>query len=561
MKEKIIAHRSIIDILIVILISTFLCLPLIGNVDVYKDDGIQHIARAFGTSLEMKESLFPNIISNFANGFGYSWNLFYGALTTYAITFISVLTGSFVNAYKVFVYICLLLSGITMYKFVYTVAKNNNAAILASVLYLTFPYHLTDLYIRNALGEYVSFVFIPLVFLGIYNLFYTENKKSPYLVIGAAGLIFTHNISTVLVAFFSMLFFAMNVTKLEDKKTRNAFIFNVVFIVLITSMYWVPLMETMLFGDYQVYEDGMMSTKESFLDARLDLTQLFVTKNDGSFVFELGPHFMILLAVSLMGFRKIIPELKELHIFCVISAILAILMSTKLFPWGLFPEEISIIQFPWRMLMMAGFFLSVVCALNAAVLIKNFNAKDVLVISLISIAYICAFVGYVTYDDGIKDINTYTLGVLTGKEFEVIAGTAKSEYLPVKAYDNRFYLASRDNDVFTLEGKAVIEHVKKNGTNLSAKIETFDAEYTLFELPYLYYPGYTVRFDGTILDYVETENGFIGIFIQPNDKGTLEVEYTGTKAMGISLLISSLAFITFAIYTIKKEKKPEILEK
>ena len=143
----------------------------------------------------------------------------------------------------------------------------------------------------------------------------------------------------------------------------------------------------------------------------------------------------------------------------------------------------------------------------------------------------------------------------------VIAGTAKSEYLPVKAYDNRFYLASRDNDVFTLEGKAVIEHVKKNGTNLSAKIETFDAEYTLFELPYLYYPGYTVRFDGTILDYVETENGFIGIFIQPNDKGTLEVEYTGTKAMGISLLISSLAFITFAIYTIKKEKKPETLEK
>ena len=47
----------------------------------------------------------------------------------------------------------------------------------------------------------------------------------------------------------------------------------------------------------------------------------------------------------------------------------------------------------------------------------------------------------------------------------------------------------------------------------------------------------------------------------PSDLSTLEVEYTGTKAMGISLLISSLAFITFAIYTIKKEKKPEILEK
>ena len=562
MKEKIIAHRKLIDIFVIIFVGTFLCIPLLGNVDVYKDDGIQHIARAFGTSLEIKESFFPNVISNFANGFGYSWNLFYGSLTSYSLVIISLLTGNFINAYKIFVYICLFLSGITMYKFMHSLTKNNNASILASILYMTFPYHLTDLYIRNALGEYVSFVFIPLVFLGIYNLFYTDDKlKSPALTIGACGLILTHNISTVLVAFFAMLFVAMNITKLNDKKIKKAFILNVVFIILLTALYWVPLLETLLFADYQVYEDGMMATKESFLESRLDFTQLFVTRNDGSFVFELGPHFMIMFAISLIGFRKTKHRLKEIHIFCVVSAILSIWMSTKLFPWGLFPEEISIIQFSWRLLMMSGFFLSTVCALNVFALIKNFNVKDVLVISVISILYVCAFVGYVVYDDGIKDINTYTLGVLTGKEYEVIAGTAKGEYLPTKAYDNRFYLASRDNDVFTLEGKAVIEDIKKDGTNLTAKIETFDAEYTLFELPYLYYPGYTVRFDGTILDCVETENGFIGFFIPQKDKGTLEVEYTGTKAMGISLLISCITLIVFGIYTIKKEKKPITLEK
>ena len=61
-----------------------------------------------------------------------------------------------------------------MYKFTKEISGNNDVGILASILYMTFPYHLTDFLIRNALGEFLSFVFIPLVFLGIYNLFYEE---------------------------------------------------------------------------------------------------------------------------------------------------------------------------------------------------------------------------------------------------------------------------------------------------------------------------------------------------------------------------------------------------
>ena len=49
MKEKIIAKRKLIDILVIILVGLFICVPMLGNLDVYKDDGIQHIARAYGT--------------------------------------------------------------------------------------------------------------------------------------------------------------------------------------------------------------------------------------------------------------------------------------------------------------------------------------------------------------------------------------------------------------------------------------------------------------------------------------------------------------------------------
>lgn len=179
MKEKILKNKKIIDYIILIIVGCVLCIPLINyKVDVYSDDGIQHIARAFGTLSSIKQNgIFPNVIASFANNFGYSWNLFYGPLSTYGIIFTNLICKNFIVSYKIFALLSLILSGVFMYKFVKCYTENSNVSLLASILYMTFPYHLTDLYIRNALGEYVSFVFIPLVFHGLYNLFHTSNKN------------------------------------------------------------------------------------------------------------------------------------------------------------------------------------------------------------------------------------------------------------------------------------------------------------------------------------------------------------------------------------------------
>ncbi len=191
MKDKILKNKELIVIIILILVGLLIGVPLLNqNLDVYYDDGIQHIARAYGTLNSFKENiLFPNIISSFSNGFGYSWNLFYGPLSAFAIVVISLIFKNFIVAYKIFVLLCMILSGYFMYKFVYSISQNRNISILASILYMTFPYHLTDLYTRNALGEYVSFIFIPLVFLGLYNLFYTTENHY-FLTIGATRVNF-----------------------------------------------------------------------------------------------------------------------------------------------------------------------------------------------------------------------------------------------------------------------------------------------------------------------------------------------------------------------------------
>ena len=552
MKEKILYKRNLINIAIMILVSIFLSLPLFSSkLNVYVDDGIQHIARAYGTYLSLKQNtFFPNIIASFSNGFGYSWNLFYGPLSTYGIILLNFIFSNFIISYKIFVWICLILSGYLMYKFIYNYIGNYNVALLSAILYMSFPYHLTDLYIRNALGEYVSFVFVPLVFLGLYNIFYTSEKHY-YLEIGAIGLILTHNLSTMIVLFFSFLYIGLNFEKVNRDAVKKSLAISVLFIITITSFYWMPLIEAKISTNYQVYENGMMASKESVSKNGLNITQLFVSKKDGSYVFELGPHIIVMLALSIMSLKLMDDKIKENYVFFLISGLLCLWMSTKYFPWKFLPEELTIIQFPWRMMMMSSFFFSIICAINMYVLIKKINIKDVAIISSIAVFYTLAFIGYLHYDN-ITNIENLVLGRISGKDNEVVAGLGKEEYLPKNAYNNRFYIATRDEYIDVLEGNAIIKDEVKNGTHLTAEITTGDSDYSIIELPYIYYPGYEVRLDGMILKSIETKNGFLGIVVGKDENAKLEVNYIGTSIMKKSLFISFISIIVFGIYVWKK---------
>ena len=98
LKEKFLKNKKTINYIILIIVGCILCIPLLNSqIDVYSDDGIQHIARAFGTWTSIKQNgVLPNVINSFTNNFGYSWNLFYGSLSTYVIIFINLIFNNFI---------------------------------------------------------------------------------------------------------------------------------------------------------------------------------------------------------------------------------------------------------------------------------------------------------------------------------------------------------------------------------------------------------------------------------------------------------------------------------
>lgn len=98
---------------IILLVAIITCIPLLwSNLDVYFDDGIQHIARAYASFLALQNGESPTVLSTLTNRFGYSWDLFYGFLSTFIIIFCKLFTSTFINAYKLTLFLGLLLSRI-----------------------------------------------------------------------------------------------------------------------------------------------------------------------------------------------------------------------------------------------------------------------------------------------------------------------------------------------------------------------------------------------------------------------------------------------------------------
>ena len=286
----------------------------------------------------------------------------------------------------------------------------------------------------------------------------------------------------------------------------------------------------------------------------ITLRQLVVTYNDGAYVFEFGPHILIMLCFTIAAFRRIIPNMKKEYIFFLLIGILSTFMATKYFPWKLFGKSIAMIQFTWRMLEISSFCLSLICAINLGIVIKNFKLLDAFILGAIAVLYVGALKGFVPITkDVLQSPKDMDFGYVSGRNTDCLVGMGKNEYLPKNAYENYFYLATRENEILILEGEANIEEYKKNGNSLSARLEVLNDK-TLIELPYVYYPGYTVTIDGSRIPSFESNNGFLAIGLGKLTKADLKVEYKGTVGANVSKILSIVSLIVFGGYIIGLKK-------
>jgi len=572
--KEFIKETSIVNYIIIFIISVILFFPFI-SIDILNcDDGLIHIARIVEVGEMLKEGVgFPPAIStHFCNGFGYAINLFYSPLVTYLPLLLKTVVENYSIALKSFTLFTIVISGITMYHFTAKVTKNKMNGLIAGILYITAPYHITDIYTRFALGEFAAFMFIPLVFLGLYNLFEEDGKKHYLISIGAIGLILTHSITLVYTMIFSIIYILFNIKKLKERKVIIVCIINAIFIISITLFFTIPLIEHKVAAQYTIFDSKLMLTNVEFVyNQTIDIERFFVNEPNTA-VLKIGIPTIIFLILTLFIFPKIDTKYKKIYIIFILFSFVCLFMCTKYFFWKILPDFLAIIQYPWRMLGFATFFLSFVCAVNIYMLIELMCRRHIKIKTMcVYIILILLTVNGVLIINECKKIQNDTITDI------VLEGDIKDnkltnpfhinrEYLPIKAAQNGCeYIIKRPKDTYILlngELNAIFEQKEGLKYNLEFSKPNVSTE---IELPYMFYLGYDITLENNTgekaqIDYEESDNGFIKIALPSNvTEGKINLEFTGTVLTKIAYIISIISLIVGIVIICRRNVPPGTL--
>lgn len=554
---------------IIVIIGIILSIPLCKIQIRDTHDGFLHLLRMLGTNNALKIGEIPPIVAPyFCNGGGYAMNLFYNPLVTYIPLLIKLFIPSYAVALKIFGGLCIILSGITMYQFVFQVTKKRAIALFAAIIYLISPYKLGDVYKRYAIGEFASFVFMPILFIGIYNLFNQDGKKHYYIAIGAIGLVLTHTVTTFYAAIFCLIYVLFNIKKLREKEVIKKLIINVIFIVLTSLFFIAPMLEAKMSAEYTIFDSKIMSTNGDYVyENTLNLSEFFVDiGEENATTYIIGVPIFVLMCLTIFTYKHVEKKYKDFFIIAILFSFISLYMSSRYCPWFIFPDFFCKLQYPWRMLGFFNFFISFVIGVNIYILLKTLFNKNLTrliiatILIVVMVAYTIPIVLQYETDDYTKD-EIYTNMVL--KEPYINHMRINRDYLPKKALVlQRTYLKEKEYRIYVLQGDAQIVDEEEKNLSTTAVIKDC-SEDTILEFPFFYYPGYKIILEEngekTELKSVESENGFVSTIINKDiAEAKITVEYVGTTITYVSYVISFISLIILVVYIIKQKKKLEI---
>ncbi len=564
---EIVKTKKIIHYIIICIIGLLISIPFLWVQIRSTDDGFIHLLRLIGLDNAMEKGEFPFLVfPYFCRDWGYSMTAFYPTIVAYVPYVLGLISGTFCNGLKLFAILTTILSGIFMYNFINEVTKKKGIAFFSAVIYMILPYKLEDIYNRYAIGEFTAFVFIPIVFQGLYNLLHGDKKRHYYIAIGATGLLLSHTISTEYTAIFCLIYILFNLKAFLKKNVIIKCVINVIFILLMSAMFILPMLEFASNADYAILEPDILKTSGEYVSNNtIELWQLLKDKGEDNGVsFIVGIPFITMLFLGVLAYNKIDKKYKDFYITSIVLGVISLIMCTKFFPWKIMPDFLCTLQYPWRMLGFSLMFLTPVCAINVYYLVTSINKKWIrntayILILILLMAFTAKELMAYTEEDTTKD-EQYEQKIIENPEIHYFS--INRDYMPTKAIlEQRKYLINRSNGTIVISGQAVIENENKDALHLEMEIK--DASNgTELELPYLFYPGYTVRlqFEETelTLEPTESDYGFLKI-VMPEDvqQGKIVVDYTATTLDKASYIISPIAMIGFIIYVVIYRKRYE----
>lgn len=451
------------------------------------------------SKLSINNLLVQEPLKEILNNFGYGTRFFYPPLphltASYITKFLSITNlGNVSLGMRITQGVTFFASGIAFFYLAIKIFKNQKIALVLALFYMSVPYHLTEVFIRDAFSEMFIPIAIPLILLGL--IYLTEKDYKHFLiffVLGYTIAIYSHIAMSVYFTFIILItFFPIYFKEIFTKKNMLYLLLASVLILLLTASFWVVLLEIKIKGGYPIFVPYLLTAKGDLRFSALKIYELIKPTifHDGNMIFHL-PYFMMIMflgSVFLAIKNKLLKE--KIWLFIFLFTILSTLMVTNIFPWKYIPAILQTLQFPWRLTL----YIEFGAILFIGIFIKNFeNFKSfntfIIILILLNLFSCYFYIGHV--DKPILDENSI--------EYELGAGNEK-EYLPERAFRNKRYVEERGNDILVKSGNGDIEKVIDDVPLLEFRVQNVDG--LIIELPRLYYYGYKLNLENRKRDRV-----------------------------------------------------------
>ncbi len=405
------------------------------------------VVRVYEMARSLASGMFPvRWVQDLGYGYGYPIYNFYGPLPYYiGGALVNAGFGSLVST-KIMLTIGVLLSGVLMYYF----SKRffgPVGGIASAVIYLYFPYHAVNIYVRGAVGEIYAYAFLPLIFLGIFKL--SEYKKikdifqdTKLLVALITGIFFvatSHNLTIFMVMLLSVP--AIIFCSLIAKNKIKYFTLSTGLIligILLSSFYIIPSFMEMDFTNVRSQVGG----GANFSDHFLCLAQIWQSQwGFGGSVpgcidgmsFGFGKFNIMFLGVSacfiLYSFlKKGAERIEKISIISLVLLLISVFMTTSYseFVWVSMPY-MEYIQYPWRFINFASLFLSFTIGYIFYILEKFNKTVSLIVVSILILIIVVT---------SVKNFNPQSFNEYTDEYYEqkdyisFTVSKISDEYLP-----------------------------------------------------------------------------------------------------------------------------------
>ena len=252
----------------------------------------------------------------------------------------------------------LLLAGIGMYVYARWLFTDRRAALLSASAYLLAPYLLTTIYDRGALAEALAVALLPWLFWATHHILETENRLWPGLsALFCALVMLSHNLTAFFVMPIMVLFLALLAWRERAWGRIPAVLIALGLGLGLSAFYWLP---ALLERDYAQIATRMLGghySTDNHLSPLKDLIQRELASDHWGFTrFRLSLWQALLAGAAILALAVHRRPLRDMLVLlaAILIGVMYLQLDINLGLWQGVPL-IRFIQFPWRLLGIAGF--------------------------------------------------------------------------------------------------------------------------------------------------------------------------------------------------------------